>query len=180
MAYCILRGFGQETDTQSKTAMIEIERKFLVRDDSWRGLGAGTEYRQGYLQIDETKSVRVRVAREKAFLTIKSGNRGLTRAEFEYPIPVEDAEELLKLCVGSPIEKTRYKIVRGDLVWEVDEFHGANTGLLIAEVELEREDQSVDLPDWVGEEVSQDSRYFNAYLALHPFSTWSFSAPETD
>jgi CYTH domain-containing protein len=152
----------------------EIERKFLVVGDEWRGDRQGTRYRQGYLLIAPERTVRVRLGGGQGYLTVKGPRRGISRAEFEYEIPVADAEEMLDaLCVKPPIEKTRYRIAQGDLTWEVDEFAGANAGLVLAEVELEREDQPVHLPNWVGQEVSRDPRYTNAYLALHPYRTWA-------
>ncbi len=151
----------------------EIERKFLVRDESWRKGASGTPYRQGYLAIARECTVRVRISGDGAWLTVKGPARGLTRLEFEYGIPPADAAAMLEeLCPHPPIEKTRYRIPFGGLVWEVDEFHGANEGLVLAEVELEREDQPVELPPWVGREVTGDPRYLNAYLAEHPHTTW--------
>ncbi|MBF0153860.1 MAG: CYTH domain-containing protein [Magnetococcales bacterium] len=152
---------------------LEIERKFLVRGDAWRSLGAGTPYRQGFLSADRERVVRVRIAGDAATLTIKGPTRNLARAEFEYPIPVEDARFLLDyLCLHPLIEKIRYRIPAGDLVWEVDEFTGENQGLLLAEVELTTADQLVALPPWVGEEVSHDPRYFNSNLIVHPYCRW--------
>jgi CYTH domain-containing protein len=151
----------------------EIERKFLVVSDKWREGARGTLYRQGYLCTVPERTVRVRVAGEKGFVTIKGVRRGLARAEFEYAIPVEDAQAMLDtLCPRPLIEKTRYRVEHKGLVWEVDEFAGENAGLVVAEIELEREDQEVPLPEWVGEDVSTEARYTNAYLTEHPFSTW--------
>ena len=153
---------------------IEIERKFLLRGDGWRGLATGEIYRQGYLYGDGTPAVRVRIVGEKAFLTIKSRCSGLASLEFEYPLPLEDAHTLLEQVVREPpVEKIRYRIPCNGLIWEVDEFLGLNQGLLLAEVELEREDQSFELPPWVGEEVTADPRYYNAALAKHPFRNWT-------
>ncbi len=153
---------------------IEIERKFLVKGDEWRSLATGTLYRQGYIHTASKTTVRVRVVGDKGYLTIKGKTQGTSRAEFEYPIPVEDAQEMLDtLCDRPLIEKTRYKIPRGALTWEIDEFAGENQGLIVAEVELAGENQSIELPEWIGEEVSHDPRYFNANLAQHPFSQWS-------
>lgn len=152
---------------------IEIERKFLVKGDSWRALGQGTAYRQGYLTSGQASTVRVRIAGDQAYLTIKGTSIDLARAEFEYPIPLADAAEMLEtLCTTALIEKTRYKIESGGLLWEVDEFAGENQGLIIAEVELKAADQAIALPDWIGEEVSQDPRYFNSSLARYPFTHW--------
>ncbi|NER38655.1 MAG: CYTH domain-containing protein [Oscillatoria sp. SIO1A7] len=152
---------------------IEIERKFLVTGDGWRFLSSGIVYRQGYIATEELKTVRIRVFGKEARLTIKGPTIGRTRAEFEYPIPLKDAEEMLNtLCKPTLIEKTRYKIPLHHLIWEIDEFHGANQGLILAEVELKSERQIVELPDWIGEEVSDDPRYFNSALAKHPYSQW--------
>jgi adenylate cyclase len=151
----------------------EIERKFLVKDDGWRGLGPGSRYRQGYLSTDPGRTVRARVAAGKGFLTIKGKTVNAARAEYEYVIPVEDAEAILdELCERPLIEKTRYRIDYQGLVWEVDEFEGENAGLVIAEVELASADQAVALPAWVGEEVTADPRYYNANLIANPFSRW--------
>lgn len=152
---------------------VEIERKFLVVGDEWRSLAQGKRYRQGYLVTDPDRTVRVRIVDNHAYLTIKGKSTGISRAEFEYEIPLADAEELLDtLCLHPLIEKTRYQIPVDDLVWEVDEFAGENQGLIIAEVELEAEDQAIALPSWVGEDVSADPRYFNSYLSQYPYSTW--------
>jgi adenylate cyclase len=152
---------------------VEIERKFLVQDDSWRSDAQGVLLRQGYLPTQGKGTVRVRVAGEKAYLTIKGPTEGLVRSEFEYPIPLADATSLLaSLCQGPLIEKYRYRIPVGDLVWEVDEFLGANQGLVVAEVELTSPDQPLNLPAWVGQEVSDDPRYRNSNLVQHPFTLW--------
>lgn len=148
----------------------EIERKFLVKGDGWRSLGVGEIYRQGYIANNNGRTVRVRVVGEQGYLTIKGSTTGMKRAEFEYKIPVEDAQELLEtLCDRPLIEKTRYKILMGDLIWEVDEFWGENQGLILAEVELETEYQNIDIPDWIGEEVTSDPRYYNSNLVKNPF-----------
>ena len=150
----------------------EIERKFLVRTDEWRSLAKATRYRQGYLSSLKERVVRVRTIDDKGFLTIKGINEGLTRLEFEYDIPLADADNLLDLCEKPIIEKTRSKIPLGGLVWEIDEFFGDNAGLIVAEVELESEDQAFEKPSWIGEEVSGDPRYFNSNLIKNPFTTW--------
>jgi len=151
----------------------EIERKYLVVGDAWRFLGTATEIRQGYLSTVKERTVRVRVVGDAAYLTIKGITRGATRTEFEYPIPVSDADEMLdELCERPLIEKTRHVVISAGMVWEIDEFAGVNDGLTIAEVELEREDQPFEIPDWVGDEVTADPRYFNANLIAHPFSRW--------
>ena len=151
---------------------MEIERKFIVRDLDWHPSPPGTHIRQGYLCLDPGRSVRVRLSGEAAFLTIKGASQGAGRLEFEYPIPPDDARQLLALCGAGLIEKTRYKITYAGCIWDVDEFHGLNQGLVLAEVELESEEAVVELPPWVGKEVTGDKRYFNLYLAQHPFSRW--------
>jgi len=150
---------------------IEIERKFLVEGNDWRNK-PGTLFRQGYLNRDKERTVRVRIAGEQAYLTIKGISIGASRAEFEYEIPVTDAEQLLLLCDGPLIEKTRYLVPHAGMVWEVDEFHGANHGLVVAEIELQSEDQQFDKPSWAGQEVTDDKRYFNSSLAGYPYNTW--------
>lgn len=150
----------------------EIERKFLVEDDSWCDGSAGVRIAQGYLSQDPERTVRVRLAGENAWLTIKGRTQGITRAEFEYAIPPADALELLGLCLPSVIDKTRHLLRQGAHVWEIDVFHGANDGLVIAEVELSSEADSPEMPAWVGPEVSSENRYFNSNLARHPFNTW--------
>ena len=151
----------------------EIERKYLVVDDSWRSGAVGTLFRQGYLSTVKERTVRVRVAGDCGFLTIKGITVGAVRSEFEYEIPQADADQMLnELCERPLIEKTRYAIEACDLTWEIDEFAGVNDGLIIAEVELEDETQRVALPDWVGAEVTDDPRYFNSHLIAHPFSEW--------
>lgn len=151
----------------------EIERKFLVSDDSWRGLGSGSRFRQGYLSTQPERTVRVRTAAGKGYLTIKGKTVDASRSEYEYEIPLADAEAMLDaLCERPLIEKTRYRIDYQGLVWEVDEFEGENAGLVIAEVELASADQAVPLPAWVGEEVTTDPRFYNANLIANPFSRW--------
>ena len=150
---------------------LEIERKFRVRGEGWRDAPA-VLFRQGYLSRDPARTVRVRIAGDQAFLTIKGKGTGIARAEFEYPLPLADADTLLALCDGPLIEKTRRCITHDGLVWEVDEFLGENAGLIVAELELTSVDQPFSKPDWVGEEVSDDPRYFNAQLSVHPYSRW--------
>ena len=151
----------------------EIERKFLVRSDAWRIGATGAPYRQGYLSLDKDRTVRLRVAGDAGFLTVKGRSAGAARAEYEYPIPREHADEMLdRLCLRPLIEKTRYRIPHGGLTWEVDEFAGENAGLVVAEVELDAEDQAIALPPWVGREVTGDPRYANASLVTRPFSSW--------
>jgi adenylate cyclase len=154
---------------------VEIERKFLVSDQSVVDGIAGIRICQGYLSLDPERTIRVRLAGTRAFITIKglSSARGTTRAEYEYEIPVNEAEELLDaMALGPLIQKTRYRRTVGRLVWEVDVFEGENEGLVVAEVELPSEGAAVILPDWVGEEVTGDPRYFNASLVMHPFRDW--------
>ena len=152
----------------------EIEHKFLVRDDSWRRQVYRSEHLcQGYLASDEHRSVRIRTSDEKAHLNIKSGTLGVSRTEYEYPIPLEDAREILdNLCRKPLLEKTRYYVRYGAHVWEIDEFEGDNAGLIVAEVELSNPDERFAKPSWVGEEVSDDPRYYNACLVDHPFKDW--------
>ena len=153
---------------------IEIERKFLPKNDGWRGLGVGTVYRQGFLSTVKERVVRVRIAGDKATLTIKGANNGITRAEYEYEIPMADAEALLSnLCEKPIIEKTRYVIKHEENILEVDEFEGDNKGLFVAEVELNEAEQTFTTPDWVGEDVSADDSYFNSNLIKHPYSQWT-------
>ncbi|MBD2530989.1 CYTH domain-containing protein [Nostoc flagelliforme FACHB-838] len=151
----------------------EIERKYLVLGDSWRGLAEGSVYRQGYIATQDKVAVRIRVVGKKSYLTIKGPSIKYSRLEFEYPIPVEDAQEMLEtLCERPFIEKVRYKIEWRGLIWEIDEFDGVNKGLILAEVELSDENQQIELPTWIGQEVSDDARYFNSNLVKHPFSQW--------
>ncbi len=152
---------------------VEIERKFLLQGDAWRGLGQAVLLRQGYLSSARERVVRVRIEGEQAMLTIKGANVGATRGEWEYPIPLADAVELLDgLCEQPLIEKVRHRIEHAGMVWEVDEFLGANAGLVVAEIELASEDQPFEKPEWIGTEVSGDARYYNANLIRHPFSQW--------
>jgi adenylate cyclase len=155
---------------------IEIERKFLVKDGTWKAVASeGAVCRQGYLVSAEEKTVRVRVMGSQAFLTLKGKTSGITRPEFEYEIPMQDAEAILELCGNAVIEKTRYFIEYDGRTWELDVFAGANAGLVMAEIELETEGQSFLLPPWAGQEVSSEPRYYNAALAEHPFTEWSES-----
>jgi adenylate cyclase len=149
----------------------EIERKFLVTGNAWRQ-PTPVRFSQGYLNRDPERTVRVRLAGEEALLTIKGLTIGISRVEFEYAIPVVDAEQLLKLCQGPIIVKARHVVVHQGTTWEVDEFFGDNAGLVVAEVELDDEHQSFERPDWLGMEVTEDARYFNSNLATHPYSSW--------
>jgi CYTH domain-containing protein len=151
---------------------LEIERKFLVKDDDWRN-GQGMMYRQGYLNSDENRSVRVRVIGDRGYLTVKGISQGATRVEYEYEIPKAEADAMLdNLCEKPLITKKRYKIEFKGFVWEVDEFLGENQGLIIAELELESEDQVFIKPEWIGEEVTGDPKYFNSNLIHRPYSKW--------
>ena len=151
----------------------EIERKFLVRDNLFRSLAQGTRYRQGYLNSVKERVVRVRTIDDKGFLTIKGITTGATRAEYEYEIPVKEAEAMLdELCEQPLIEKNRYKIAHKGFTWEVDEFFGENQGLILAEVELESEDQPYDKPEWITDEVTGDPKYFNSNLIQNPYKNW--------
>lgn len=153
---------------------LEIERKFLVDHKKWNELDkpAGKLYRQGYISTNENKTVRVRLTEGEAFLTIKGKSTGATRSEFEYKIPVEDAAQLLNTLAESELSKTRYEIYYKDKLWEVDVFHQANDGLIVAEIELESEDEKFDLPDWVLQEVTDEAKYYNSNLTLRPFKSW--------
>ncbi|QIK37014.1 CYTH domain-containing protein [Caldichromatium japonicum] len=153
---------------------IEIERKFLVKNDDWHAQATeGVRLIQGYLSADPHLTVRVRIQGDAAVLTLKGGSRGISRLEFEYPIPLADAEEMLTaLAVFPPIDKTRYLVRHEGHCWEIDVFTGANAGLVIAELELARPDEPFTRPDWLGEEVSGDPRYLNVNLARHPYGAW--------
>lgn len=152
---------------------VEIERKFLVRGDGWReAADPGTVFKQGYLCTTAERTVRVRLAGDRAWLTIKGESRGARRAEFEYAIPPADADQLLALCAPTVIDKTRYRVPHAGHTWEVDVFAGANAPLVVAEVELAHEDEAVRLPGWLGDEVTGDPRYQNSQLSERPFATW--------
>ena len=149
----------------------EIERKFLVKD-SWQPQAAGITIAQGYLSTVPERTVRVRIKGDKGYLTIKGKNQGISRAEFEYEIPLADAEELLKLAEQPILSKVRYLEQHGNRLWEIDVFAGENQGLVVAEVELPDERADFSRPDWLGQEVSGDVRYYNANLIKNPFSLW--------
>ncbi|MDO8527152.1 MAG: CYTH domain-containing protein [Deltaproteobacteria bacterium] len=151
----------------------EIERKYLVKSFEWKNTTKGVLYRQGYLSTAKERIVRVRTGGKKGFLTIKGLTVGVTRSEFEYEIPIADANALLdNLCEHPLIEKNRYKVTHAGLTWEIDDFLGENVGLVVAEVEIGDENQKIDLPKWVGQEVSADPRYFNSNLIKNPFTRW--------
>ena len=151
----------------------EIEHKFLVRTGLWSPKSDGVVFTQGYLSTDPERIVRVRIAGTKAFLTIKGRPKGLTRAEYEYEIPLADAERMLgEMCLGRLIEKTRYREPVGSYVWEIDVFHGENNGLVLAELEVFDERETFTRPSWLGTDVSYDERYSNASLSLRPIARW--------
>ena len=151
----------------------EIERKFLLRNEAWRAAAdGGTRLRQGYLSDAPARTVRVRIRGERGYLTIKGQNVGTKRPEFEYAIPLADAEALLDLCLAPLVEKTRYEVRHGAHLWEIDVFEGANAGLVVAEVELTDEAEAVALPEWIGTAVSDDARYYNSNLIARPFTSW--------
>ena len=152
----------------------EIERKFLLRGDTWRA--AATErvpMSQGYIARSDRTSVRVRLAGERAWLNVKSGGLVASRLEFEYSIPAADASELLGLATGPLIEKTRHIVPFGGFEWEVDEFHGANQGLVVAEIELDHEAQEFPRPEWIGAEVTHLARYYNVNMVKYPYNAWT-------
>jgi len=154
---------------------LEIERKFLVKNDDWKSLAdAGTPIGQGYLRADEHCTVRVRLASDRGFLTIKGASEGIAREEYEYEIPAAEAARMLEsLCRGFPILKTRYRLHLGPHLWEIDVFEGENAGLVVAEIELDSEDEAFLRPDWLGAEVSGDARYYNACLSRTPYRRWN-------
>jgi adenylate cyclase len=155
---------------------IEIERKFIVNKELWEKIDKpkGNALVQGYIHSDENKTIRIRTANEKGFITIKGKSRadGLSRSEFEYEIPVSDALEILNTFTDKTINKIRYKILFEGFIWEVDVFEGNNSGLIMAEIELQSEVQSFKKPDWLTQEVTGDIRFYNSYLIDNPFSTW--------
>jgi len=151
----------------------EIEKKFLIISDDWRLLGSGEDYCQGYLSTEKGRTIRVRTINDRGILTIKGPTVAGARLEYEYDIPINEAREILQeLCRKPLIEKTRYKIPFRGFIWEVDEFKGENEGLIFAEIELESRGQSFAKPPWIGKEVTDDSRYYNANLVKNPFSNW--------
>ncbi|MEW8507061.1 MAG: CYTH domain-containing protein [Candidatus Thiodiazotropha sp.] len=153
---------------------LEIERKYLVINNKWRdSIIKESVMKQGYLASQPNATVRVRISDSEARLTIKGSNKGISRSEFEYPIPLQDGQEILDNHIsGALIEKVRYRVRCGDHTWDLDVFDGANRGLVIAEVELSSENEEFLLPEWAGDEVSADSRYYNANLVSHPYSDW--------
>lgn len=152
----------------------EIERKFLVKSAEFKRIAEPEYIHQGFLSTDKERIVRVRIQGNKALLTIKGLTEGITRDEYEYSIPLDDARQLLdSLCIKPTIEKNRYTLEYRGITWEVDEFLGDNEGLVVAEVELDREDQQIEIPAWVGEEISGDPRYFNSNLVKNPYKNWA-------
>lgn len=159
---------------------VEIERKFLIREgyeNRWQCGVTGIHYVQGYLSREHARTVRVRIAGEKAYITIKGEVQGISRPEFEYQIPPADAKAMIPLCDGPVIEKTRHRIPYEGLTWEVDVFHGKNAGLILAEIELQDERQQIKIPEWAGREVTGDRRYYNSSLTFHPFCEWGQKNP---
>jgi adenylate cyclase len=152
----------------------EIERKFIPKSDAWRVLAHRRQrMTQGYLASSERLSVRVRIAGDEATFNIKAGGLVASRPEYEYPLPLDEAHELLALAEGPLIDKTRYLVTHGGTTWEVDEFHGDNEGLVVAELELTREDEPFTLPPWLGVEVTELRRYYNVCLVTHPYRAWT-------
>lgn len=159
---------------------IEIERKFLLKNDSWKNsknhenlILSSDEYKQGYMLTDSNKTIRVRIAGDKGFITIKGKTIGSSRSEYEYEIPINEANEMLEIFCERPfIEKVRYLVSNDQNIWEIDVFKGDNSGLIIAELELESEDQKISLPEWIGEEVTGIQKYYNSSLTKYPFSIW--------
>lgn len=151
---------------------IEIERKFLVDQDKFVPEGKPYRIIQGYLSVEPNHVIRVRTKNEKAYITIKGSTNGISRTEFEYEIPFDDAMQLLEMCKDYHVVKTRWVFEHKGKIWETDVFEAENKGLIIAEIELITEDEAFEKPDWIGQEVSTDVRYFNFNLALNPFSLW--------
>ena len=152
---------------------IEIERKFLIHKELIGPLKNGYQIKQGYIKTVDFTTVRVRIRDKEAFLTIKSKNKGTSRLEFEYPIPLQDAQEMLEnLCQTALVEKTRYLVVHKGHTWEVDVFEGHNKGLIVAEIELQNKEEAFALPKWIDKEVSDEARYYNSNLISHPYTKW--------
>ncbi|WP_337882129.1 CYTH domain-containing protein [Chromobacterium haemolyticum] len=151
---------------------VEIERRFIVVGDDWRGLAPGVQYRQGYLSVEKERTVRVRVVGDQAWLTLKSNISNVSRHEFEYPVPLADAQTIMGAMCPMVVDKLRHRIEHDGFIWEVDEFFGDNAGLVLAEIELPDESTPFDKPAWIGEEVTEDGRYTNAYLSKTPYSRW--------
>jgi adenylate cyclase len=152
---------------------LEIERKFLVDTTRWTPIDEGVRIVQAYLGINPNPTVRIRIAGERAFLTIKGRSNSLARPEFEYEIPVDEAVEMLNLAISDPVEKTRYHVNFDGNLWEVDVFSGKNSGLVMAEIELDSEEQEFQKPDWILQEVTYDQRFYNSWLSSYPYSEWN-------
>ena len=154
--------------------MVEIERKFLVKNQDWEKLIVEKRsIQQGYLNTDKSCNVRVRIMNAAAFITIKGKRINTARPEFEYEIPLNDAESILKLSKNSIIKKTRYTVNHKGQIWEIDQFEGDNQGLVIAEIELKQKDEAISLPNWIGTEISNDDRFYNLSLSVNPFKNWN-------
>ncbi|CAN5446489.1 CYTH domain-containing protein [soil metagenome] len=153
---------------------VEIERKFLVDHEKWSKVEKpeGTHYRQGYVLNDELRTIRIRITDKHGYITFKGATNGISRAEFEYVIPLADGVQLLDSFAETEVEKVRYCIEFAGKLWEIDEFLGDNEGLIMAEIELKQEDEAFNLPPWVTAEVSDDARYYNSSLSTHPYKTW--------
>ena len=152
---------------------IEIERKFLVKERPFAMAKRSLKINQGYILNEKSKVISVREKGDDYFLTIKGNNIGISRLEYDFPISKDDAEELIiHFCKTTLIEKTRHYVEHKGHTWEVDEFHGTNDGLIVAEIELESEDEKFEIPNWIGQEVTQDERYYNMNLAVHPYTSW--------
>lgn len=166
--------FCNLTATKRNRMPTEIERKFLVDHEKWNTLPKpnGNVYKQGYILSEEKRTVRIRVTPDAAYITLKGASTGISRSEYEYSIPIAEGDEILENFATSAVAKTRYNIVFAGHLWEVDVFAGANTGLIVAEIELESEDEPFEKPEWVGAEVSHDSRYTNASLSVKPYKNW--------
>ncbi|HEY9061415.1 MAG TPA: CYTH domain-containing protein [Pseudobacteroides sp.] len=151
----------------------EIERKFLTQSDDYKNMSKGVPYMQGYICSGKGRVVRVRIAGAKGYITIKGPHEGIKRAEYEYEIPVDDAREMLEnLCTKPLIEKHRYSVPHEGFIWEIDEFHGENEGLVVAEIELDNENQKFSIPSWIGKEVTGESKYYNSSLIKNPYTKW--------
>lgn len=152
---------------------VEIEKKFLLKNEDWKKqCTKGVKIKQGYLNSHTERTVRVRLSDGKGKITIKGKTENITRKEFEYQIPYKEALSLIQLCETPIIEKTRFKVKLGNLTWEIDQFGGENVGLIIAEVELKSENQILNIPSWIGQEVSKDSKYYNSSLLTYPYKNW--------
>jgi CYTH domain-containing protein len=154
---------------------VEIERKYLVKAEEWKKIKPekSIRIRQAYLSRDTDKTIRLRIADDKGFITVKGPTTGISRTEFEYEMPVEAVKELMEAFTINPIIKIRHLVTIGNKLWEVDEFLGENEGLIVAEIELGAEDEAVELPGWIDKEISKDKRYANSNLAGKPFTTWT-------